>query len=350
LTSGNKNNYAQLKRALNIALPILLSIIFLYIAFYNSDLNKVFSLVSHPSLFWIIIFIISTLFSHLLRAIRWKIILHSVKKDVSIKNSFGALMIGYAVNFIFPRVGEISRAALIGKWEGVSRSSMFGTVIVERVIDVIFLGLTLLISIYLSSDLIVGFPWLKSTLYITFLLMIIAILLLYLTIRLKEKFYNIIIKLISRFSTKLADKIANIFQMLTEGFASLKGTRNYLMTIILSVSIMLTYALTSYIGFFTLDMQNMGVLVNYKLGFILMSISAIGVVIPTPGGTGSYHTLAKSILLFFGFGLNISLAYAFLTHIISFFLIIFLGLGSFFMLNKQHLNLLKVVKPDLDEL
>jgi glycosyltransferase 2 family protein len=328
----------------------LLSIIFLYIAFHNSDLNAVYYYVSHPSVFWIIIFILSTLFSHYLRALRWKVILYSVKKDVSIKNTFGALMIGYGVNFVFPRLGEISRAALIGKWEGLSRSSMFGTVIVERVIDVIFLGLTLLISIFLSNSLLVNFPWLKSTLYITLVLMIIAILFLYLTIKLKEKFYNIIIKLVSLTSVKLASKTAHIFEMLTEGFASLKGTRNYLITILLSVGITCTYAITSFIGFFTLGMQNMNVPVSFQLGWILMSISAIGVVIPTPGGTGSYHTLAKSVLMFFGFSLNISLAYAFLTHIISFILIILLALVSFFLLNKQHLKLLKIVKPDLEEL
>ena len=113
---------------------------------------------------------------------------------------------------------------------------------------------------------------------------------------------------------------------------------------------MSVYALTAYLGFFTLGMQNMGIPVNYKLGWILMSISAIGTVIPTPGGTGSYHALAKAVLVFFGFSLNISLAYAFLTHIISFFLIIFLALVSFFLLNKQQLNLLNVVKPDSEEL
>jgi glycosyltransferase 2 family protein len=350
LTLENKKKDSQFNKVLNYTFPVLLSIIFLYIAFRNSDLNKVFQYVSHPSGFWIIIFILSNVFSHLLRAVRWKVILHSVKKDVSVKNAFGALMIGYGVNFVIPRLGEVSRAALIGKWERLSRSSMFGTVMVERVIDVIFLGLALLLSVYLSNDLFTNFPWLKSTLYITFVLMLIAIFILFLTIRLKEKFYNIIIKMVSRFSAKLATKAAHIFGMLTEGFASLKGTRNYLITILLSAGIMFVYALTAYIGFLTLGMQNMGIHVDFKLGWILMSISAIGAVIPTPGGTGSYHALAKSVLVFFGFSLNISLAYAFLTHIISFFLIIFLALISFFLLNKQHLNLLKVVKPDSEDL
>ncbi|MDR3668282.1 MAG: lysylphosphatidylglycerol synthase transmembrane domain-containing protein [Ignavibacteriaceae bacterium] len=344
ILENNKKEF-QLKKILNYTLPVFLSIIFLFVAFRNSDLNKVFEYVSHPSIIWIIIFILSNVFSHFLRAVRWKVILHSVKKDVLIKNAFGALMIGYGVNFVISRLGEFTRAALIGKWEGISRSSMFGTVMVERVIDVIFLGLALVLSVYISKDLFINFPWLKSTLYISFFLMLIGIFFLYLTIRFKEKFYNVIIKIVSRFSVKMADKAAHIFEMLTEGFASLRGIKNYLITIILSAAIMFVYALNSYIGFFTLGMQNMGIPVSFKLAWVLMSISAIGAVIPTPGGTGSYHTLAKSVLVFFGFSLNISLAYAFLTHIISFFLIIFLALISFFLLNKQHLNLLKVVKP-----
>jgi hypothetical protein len=86
---------------------------------------------------------------------------------------------------------------------------------------------------------------------------------------------------------------------------------------------MLLYGLNSYVGFFTIGLQNIKP-VSYEMGWIVMSISAIGVVIPTPGGTGSYHVLATSALvLLFGFGHDISLAYAVLTHGISYFLFIF---------------------------
>jgi len=80
-----------------------------------------------------------------------------------------------------------------------------------------------------------------------------------------------------------------------------------------------------------------------------MSISAIGVVIPTPGGTGSYHTLAKSTLvLLFGFGETISAAYALLTHIISYFLFIFIALALFFLLNKTEANQNKSIISEPD--
>lgn len=351
MTSDKFKIREHIKGIVNFTLSILLSVFFLYIAFHNVNFDDVMSIVSNASIFWIFVFIFVIMSSHFVRAIRWKIILRSVKKDTAIKNLFGALMVGYGVNCVIPRLGEVSRAVLLGKWEHLSRSSMFGTVIVERVIDMIFLGLAVLVSLIIwTEDISVKFPWLKSTLYITAAVMVVVIVFLYLTIRYKEKFYGIIVRLLSRFSEKLAHKVGYIFQMLAEGFASLKGTKNYMLTIFLSVVIMLLYGLSSYIGFYTVGMEHIKP-VTYAMAWVLMSISAIGVVIPTPGATGSYHTLAKSTLvLLFGFGEAVSLAYAFLTHIVSYFLFILTSLIFFFILNKQHDNLIKVVETDLDEL
>ena len=335
---------------INIVLSIFLSIIFLYFAFRNSDLSKVFHYVSHPSYFWIFIFVVLTISAHYIRALRWKVMLNSVKADVSIKNLFGALMIGYGVNCVLPRVGEISRAVLIGKWEGLSKSSMFGTVIVERVIDLLFFGLTIIISVWMSADIFKNFPWLRLTLYISFVVLTVGIIFLYLLIKLKEKFYNIIVRVLSRFSSTLANRAAHIFEMLTVGFASLKGAKNFIQTFLLSIAIMFLYAFTSYIGFFAIGMEHIKP-VTFAMGWILMAISSIGMAIPTPGGTGSYHILATSTLvLLFGFTQEISLAYAFLTHIINYFLSIFISIVMFIWLNKQHLKLGKIVKVDLDEL
>ncbi len=159
-----------------------------------------------------------------------------------------------------------------------------------------------------------------------------------------------LIKFVGYFSEKTAHKAAYIFDMLTVGFSSLRGLKNYSLVIFLSTAIMVTYALTSYFGFFTLGMENIKH-VTFTMGWVLMSISAIGVVIPTPGGTGSYHVLTKAALvLLFGFGDTISLAYAFLTHIISYMIFIIAGLFFFFLLNKQHDNLIKIVETELEEL
>ncbi|HUX94047.1 MAG TPA: lysylphosphatidylglycerol synthase transmembrane domain-containing protein [Ignavibacteriaceae bacterium] len=349
MISDNTKKIFKLRNAFKYLFSLLLAAVFLYIAFRGVDVSKVFQIVSNASIFWIIIFAISVMFSHFLRAVRWKIIIGSVKKDASLKNLFGSMMVGYGVSCVIPRLGEVTRAVLIGKWENLSRTSMFGTVILERIIDVIFLGFAVLISIIIWSDNIYSnFPWLKSALYITAFLVAIAFFFLFLIIKYKEKFYNILIKIIGRFSEKYAHKAGYIFDMLIKGFLSLKGVKNYLLAILLSILIMVNYAFSSYLGFYTLGMQNHHL--TFGMAWVLMSISAIGVVIPTPGGVGSYEALSKATLvLLFGFGESISLAYAILTHIISYILFIFTALLSFFILNKQHENLFKVIETDLEE-
>ena len=145
MTSDKKKKH-WIGNIFKYGLSFALSGVFLYIAFLDVDFDKVIMYISDASIFWIIVFISSLMFAHLLRAIRWKIILRSVKKDTSLLNLFGALMVGYGVNCVVPRLGEVSRAVVLGRWENLSRSSMFGTVILERVIDFIFLGLTVLVT------------------------------------------------------------------------------------------------------------------------------------------------------------------------------------------------------------
>ena len=350
MTSGSNKKNIHLKGVLNFTLSLILTIVLLYVAFHDVDFNKILAIVYNASLIWIFIFAAVLLFSHFLRALRWKIILNSVKDDTSIKNLFGALMVGYGVNCIIPRLGEITRAVLVGRWERLSSSSMFGAVIVERVIDLIFLGLSVIISAFIwQEDLYSSFPWLKSTLYISMIGIILFILFIYLVVRFKEHFYGIIVRTMGRVSGKAADKAAHIFEMLTQGFNSLRGAKNYFLTLGLSILIMLLYALSSYFGFYILFMQNIQP-VSFAMAWVLMSISGIGVVIPTPGGTGSYHALAKSVLMLFGFGEVISLSYAFLTHIISYFMFIIVGTLSFLILNRRHESLVKVVETSVDEL
>ena len=351
MTSDEVKSHPFLKAFLNYGISIILAVIFLYIAFYDVDFRNVLKMTSQASVFWILIFIVSFYVGHIIRTLRWKVILNSVKPNISFKHLFGSLMVGYGINCITPKLGEVTRAVVLGKWEKLSRSSMLGTVIVERVIDIVSLGFAVLISAYVwRESLYEKFPWLESTLYISGILMLSIILIIYFTVRYKEKFYGVIIKLFSKVSEKLAHKLAYIFEMLTEGFSSLKGIKNYSITILLTVILLLVYAFSSYVGFFTLSMNEIKP-VTYQMGWVLMSIAAIGVIIPTPGATGSYHALAKSTLvLLFGFGETISLAYAFLTHIISYFLFILTALIVFFVLNRQQNNLFKVVETNTDKM
>ncbi|MEJ5262373.1 MAG: lysylphosphatidylglycerol synthase transmembrane domain-containing protein [Ignavibacterium sp.] len=351
MTSDKPEKILSLRNIINYSLSFLLAGIFLYIAFHDVSFSEVLEITAEANIFWMIVFIVLFYAGHIIRAYRWKYILNSVKSDTKFSHLFNSLMIGYGINCITPKLGEVTRAVLFGKWEGLSRSSMFGTVILERIIDIIALAVSVLIAIIISTENIRGsFPWLMTTLYITSALIVLFILFLYLILKYEKQFSEWIIKLLNRFSHSLADKVAYIFSMLTQGFFSLKGRKNYYITFLLSALIIIVYAATSYIGLLMLNMQNIQP-VTFTMGWVLMSISSIGVIIPTPGSTGSYHTLAKSTLvLLYGFGETISAAYAFLTHIISYILFILTALVIYFVLGKKSIVLNNIPKTSTEDL
>lgn len=320
---------------------VVLMIILLYVAFNGVNFKEVLVLMSNASVPWIFVFAFIILFAHYLRALRWKVILHSVKPDASIKNLYGALLIGYGVNNVIPRLGEFYRAVKLAKWEKLSTSSMFGTVILERVIDMLFFGTAVMVSGFVyDGDLYKKFPWLKTSLYIGSGLMFFLIVFLIIVISFREKFYKLITKFVGKFSVKLSEKINYIFEMLLCGFASLKGIKNYVYVFCLSMLIMLTYALNSYIGFFVLRMEEIptiGATINYGMAWVTMSISSIGVMIPTPGGIGSFHAITKSILVsLYDFDKDVSAAYATLSHAISYVVTILTAALVYFILTKQN--------------
>lgn len=244
--------------------------------------------------------------------------LRSVKSDASSINLFGSVMVGYGVNCVVPRLGEVYRALFAGRWEGISRTSVLGTIIIERVIDIIALGISVLISVMIySGNLYKDVEWLEFALIAGFVSMALLVLLLWLIVKFKHKFTNGIVKFTSKISHKLGDKLSYIFDSLIEGFASLKGWKNYFFTFLFTALIMIVYGYTSYLGFIMLGMQEIQD-ITYGTAWVVMTISAFGILIPTPGGTGSYHFISKWVLVaLYGFSEEVGSAYALLTHLIS---------------------------------
>ncbi|MDP3832240.1 MAG: lysylphosphatidylglycerol synthase transmembrane domain-containing protein [Ignavibacteriaceae bacterium] len=340
--TSDKPKRISIKEIISFVVSIFLAVVFLWFAFRGVNTDEVLSALSHISLFWIIVFITLTLFAHFLRALRWRIILTSVKKDISVNHLFGSLLIGYGVNNAIPRLGEVSKAVSVGQIEGISRSSIFGTIIVERVIDIVFFGASVIISgLIYSGNLYDEFSWLEPTIYFGLFAILTIIFTLFLTIKFREKFYTGIVLASGLISERWAKKLAEIFDKLITGFSSLKGTKNTILVLFISVLIMLTYAVTSYTGFYILGMES-----NSKnlisTAWIVMSISAIGIMIPTPGGIGSYHTITKSILVnLFAFGEGISIAYAALTHALSYATHLVSATIYFFLFRKKYSTLKK---------
>lgn len=140
---------------LKIVLPILLGI---YICWYfwnsfdqeaKEAFVNVFKEANYPILF---ISLIVGFVSHMSRAYRWKYMLRPLGYEPALKNAYNAIMIGYIANIIVPRMGEASRAGVLKGTDGVPFDKGFGTIVAERVIDVLCLGIVSGIAVLINLD------------------------------------------------------------------------------------------------------------------------------------------------------------------------------------------------------
>jgi uncharacterized protein (TIRG00374 family) len=89
--------------------------------------------------FYLLMMFIVAMVSHVLRALRWKLLLQPAGYSITTSSSFLSLMIGYLVNLVIPRGGEVSRSINLWKLEKVPAEVSFGTVVTERLVDVVCL-------------------------------------------------------------------------------------------------------------------------------------------------------------------------------------------------------------------
>lgn len=332
-----KEHKGSFRKLSGYFLPVILTIIFLVLAFRGIDLKQSFNLISKTSFGWLFIYLIIFYLSHYVRAVRWKVMIKSVKPDASSLNLFGAVMIGYGVNCVIPRFGEIYRGLFLGRWEKISRTTMIGTIVVERVIDIVSFGAASFISVlFYSGNLFEDIVWLKPSLILGFIIIIVIIFLIALIVKYEQSFTSSLFNFIKRINPKLSNKFSEIISTLIEGFSSIKGGKNIFKIIFLTILIFSLYALNTYVGFFMIGMEKLGN-VDFKMSWVFMSISAFGTLIPTPGGTGSYHIISIFVLSrLYNFNYEVSAAYAILTHFIQYVVFVFSTLALLYIINKKR--------------
>lgn len=336
MTSGEKHN-THLSKVVGYSFPFFLTILFLYLAFKNIDLKQTFEIIFNSSVPAILVYILIFFLSHLARAIRWKYMLNPVKENCSTPHLFGAVMVGYGVSCLIPRLGELYRGLFLGKWENISRSTVIGTIVVERIIDIAFFGIAAFISVSVySGNLYEEIVWLKASLLIGLVFILAAALFLVLLIRFQNNFSSALVRLAGKINKNYADKLKEIFDTLVEGLSSIKKTKNVLTILFWSAVILLLYAFHAQVGFYILGMQSTGK-VNFEMAWIVMTISSFGSIIPTPGAIGSYHIISIFVLTkLFYFDYESSAAYSIITHFISYATFVLSTVVIVYFVNKNR--------------
>ncbi|MBN2732525.1 MAG: flippase-like domain-containing protein [Balneolaceae bacterium] len=311
----------MLKKTLKTTIALAIGGVFLWLAFRNVRIEEVWEYAKTISFWWILPFAITLLLSNILRAERWRLLIEHEKKDLDHVTLVAGVLTGYLLNMVGPRFGEVSRPVYVAKREGLNSSKLIGTIVLERIIDLItMILLMIVVAVYLISDLgvlrdIFGNETMNL---LTQGVPLITTLWSILTVSVIVLIGYLIVKGVQALAVRVekvycwVEKAKEAISQFKDGLLAVREVKRWWMFILYTVLIWTCYTLMSYIPFYMFEAtSHLGMLE----ALTITVISAIGIAIPSPGGLGTYHYFVKqSLKVLFGIGLAAGLTYATITH------------------------------------
>ncbi|GEM_PF-96738 len=306
----------------------------IYFALSNINFSRLLEYLQSVNYWYFLATIPIVILSHYIRATRWKILVDPLKKQIKTLNLFSGIMIGYGINNIIPRGGELVRPFVVAKREKIPIPSLVATVVLERFFDVLNLLFFISIATLLFTDkLQIALPSVSANQMIVYagiptILLLTAIILFAFTNFGKW----VITKVISPISEKFAEKAATLLQSFTKGLDVVKQPKSFLPLVLQSILIWILYAIPVYILFYAFGLQTQ---LSFSDAALLLIITSVGVAIaPTPGTVGVYHLFMQEAMnKLYSIPLEEGLAFATLSHSVH-YLLSFL-LGGFFMVREN---------------
>lgn len=311
---------------------LLISALFLFLAFRKIDYARMWGVIQSADLVSLFLAVVLMFFQYVIRAWRWGILLEPIRKT-GFLNRLHSIFIGFAGNCILPaRLGEFLRANYLGYTEEISRSSAFGTIVVERLFDAFTMLLVLFIGLMGTS-----FPakWssIAGSLRATGLLLLVSyVVLIIILVGFKYKakpFLKLLERLLFFLPLSLRSRIVNIAWNFSLGLVLLRNPYRWAQAVFYSL---LLWSL--YLYQIELIERSIGLTLPFVATFIILAMGSLGVMIPSaPGFIGTFHLSVLYGFLFYGTGKEEALSAAILWHATMFFPTILFGLISFFSLH-----------------
>ncbi len=310
----------------------------LYLAFRGVDISKTIHEISHANFFWLMASAGVSLVAFVARAYRWNLLIDTLGYNPKLTNTMYSLMVGYLANLAVPRLGEVTRCGSLSKVEKVPFNSLLGTVIMERLLDVICLLICLLLTAVIEYDRVGDFLMnsiltpigdkvhqsLQSAIFISVALFVIIAL------------TGIIIWFVRKSKQSGAEsKIVLMIKGLVDGLFSIGQLKRPWTFTFLSLLIWFMYFLMAYLAFFALPVTSN---LTWSAGMFILVVGGLGMSAPVQGGIGAYHLLVSQGLTLYGLTREDGLAFATLLHTSQILVVILLGSLSFlllFLVNKK---------------
>ncbi|MDR0789764.1 MAG: flippase-like domain-containing protein [Bacteroidales bacterium] len=299
----------------------------------EQEISELFESIRRADYFWVIVAFLISIASCYVRAVRWKQLLKPIGyANVSISRAFLAIMSGYLTNLAIPRLGEVIRCACLRKSDAIPVEKTLGTVITERIIDLILFAIIFFVAAILEFSLIKDY--IKTNLDATIwekaktLLLIVAIL----------SALVIIFVLIARKKirqTKFFIKLSSIFAGLWQGMKSIFHLQKPLLFIFYSFLIWFLWICGTWAVFKCVQSTSA---LGFTAALAVTVLSAFGPMV-TPGGIGLYPAIFAQTLLLYGVVKPIGYAAGWLSWLVSQIASAVFGLAGFVYFSKNTNNI-----------
>lgn len=325
---------SKLKNIIQTLFFICLGLAFIYWFWQklgSEEKIQIWQSLKQTNYFWFGLAVVISLLSHYIRALRWRLMSKTFNCEVSRTNSFLAVMSGYLTNLAVPRLGEIVRCTMLKQSDNIPIEKSLGTIITERVIDMLIFALLLLFTLVIQRDLLLNYVEKNFNLNIDslFQLAIIGFLCLAVVIALffafKRKITN----------NKYYNKIKNLLTGFIEGLKSIFKLKNPLLFIIYSLLIWVLWIVGTFICFQCLKETQC---LDFIQALATTVIGAFGPMI-TPGGIGLQPAIFAEVLSSYDISRAISYVIGWLSWISSQIGTIVVGLIAFiYFSSKKNLK------------
>ena len=286
---------------------LFLGIGLMYLAFKIQSPKALITQLKNVNYFWVGISMFFGLIAIVSRGLRWVILLQNLSFSVNKLNSVYAVAIGYFTNIAIPRAGEITRCTSLNQTEGVPVDKLFGTIILERAIDLIILISLVLLVLILKFELFlefIAFIFEGQTINVWSIISVGLITISTLI------FLFVLIKMILKKSA-IYIKIKTFVIGMKDGFKSINGLKNKSGFWAHTFIIWLMYLLMTYVCFFSIEATRM---LNIADGLYTMVVGGFGMVAPVQGGIGAYHYIVKVGLMILDVSEDSALLFASVVH------------------------------------
>ena len=309
------------KKLLQVVFPLLLGTFILVWVYRDFNFQRVGEVLTGQMNYgWIALSLVFGVFANLFRGWRWKLALEPLDEHPKTANCIYAIFISYASYLVIPRVGEVTRCGVLSKYDQVSFSKSLGTVVSERMIDTLCVGL--ITGLVLLSQMPV---------FATFFAETGTNVGRYAEVLTSGHFYLIILCTLAVFllafflvrSIALFAKLKGILQNIWQGIIALKDIKQIPLYVCYTIGIWGCYFLEFYLAFYAFEFSAQ---LGITAGLVMFVVGTLAVIVPTPNGAGPWHFAIMTMMMLYGVGKEDAGIFALLVHGIQTFLLILLGI------------------------